>query len=133
VASAEIPDTHRDLLDARFATLATLGRDGAPQLTEVWFLHVDGEFKLSLNSARLKTRNLIARPSCSLFILDLANPYRYADIRGQARIEPDDDYSFADRVGAKYGSDLREHDRPGEGRVVVTVEPRNVFAVDMSR
>ena len=49
------PDSHKDLLDAQVATLATLGGDGAPQLTEVWFLHDDGEVKLSLNSGRLKT------------------------------------------------------------------------------
>jgi PPOX class probable F420-dependent enzyme len=129
----EIPATHRDLLDAEFATLATLGADGAPQLTEVWFLHEDGEVKLSLNSSRVKTKNLIVRPQCSLFVLDLANPYRYMDVRGRARIEPDDDYAFADRVGAKYNSDLREHNGPGEARVVATIELTGVFAVDMSR
>jgi PPOX class probable F420-dependent enzyme len=126
------PDSHRDLLDAQFATLATLGKDGGPQLTEVWFLFDDGEVKISLNDSRLKTKNLAARPQCSLFILDLANPFRYLDLRGTARIEPDDDYAFADRVGAKYGADLREHDGPGDKRVVVTIEPTNVFAVDMS-
>src|SRR3954469_13852299 len=127
-----IPDTHRDLLDGQFATLATLGRDGAPQLTEVWFLHDDGEVKLSLNTTRLKTRNLRRRPECSLFLLDVQNPYRYMDLRGRARIEPDDDYAFADKLGAKYGADLREHDAPGESRVIVTIEPANVFAVDMA-
>ena len=130
--STDFPDSHRDLLDARFATLATVGKDGGPQLTEVWFLFEEGEVKVSLNDSRLKTKNLVARPRCSLFILDLANPFRYLDIRGTARVEPDDDYAFADRVGAKYdGADLREHDRPGERRVVVTIEPTNVFAVDM--
>jgi PPOX class probable F420-dependent enzyme len=128
-----IPDSHRDLLDAQFATLATLAADGAPQLTEVWFLYEDGEVRLSLNTARVKTKNLIARPHCSLFILDLANPYRYMDLRGHARIEPDDDYAFADRVGAKYDSDLREHDGPGETRIVATLELADVFAIDMSR
>jgi PPOX class probable F420-dependent enzyme len=131
---AVFPQSHSDLLEAQFATLATIGRGGGPQLTEVWFLYEDGELKISLNSSRLKTRNLKARPQCSLFVLDLQNPYRYLDVRGQARIEPDDDYSFADRVGAKYGgADLREHDAPGETRVVVKIEPDNVFAVDMSR
>lgn len=128
----QFPESHRDLLDAQVATLATIGRDGGPQLTEVWFVHEDGELKISLNRSRLKTKNLKARPQCSLFLLDLANPYRYVDVRGTARIEPDDDYALADRVGAKYGSDLREHDRPGETRVAVTIEPSNVFAVDMS-
>jgi PPOX class probable F420-dependent enzyme len=130
--SSQIPDSHRDLLDAKFATLATLGKDGGPQLTEVWFLHEDGEVKVSLNDSRLKTRNLAARPRCSLFILDLENPFRYLDFRGTARIEPDDDYAFADRVGAKYGADLRDHDGPEDKRVVVTIEPTNAFAVDMS-
>jgi PPOX class probable F420-dependent enzyme len=131
--STEFPDSHRDLLDARFATLATIGKAGGPQLTEVWFLFEDGKVKTSLNDSRLKTKNLRARPQCSLFILDLANPFRYLDVRGTAMIEPDDDYEFAERLGAKYdGADLREHDQPGERRVVVTIEPTNVFAVDMT-
>jgi PPOX class probable F420-dependent enzyme len=128
----EFPESHRDLLEAKFATLATIARDGSPQLTEIWFLYEDGELKISLNTSRRKTKNLRERPECSLFILDLSNPYRYVDVRGRARIEPDDDYALADRVGAKYGSDLREHDAPGERRVVVRIETTSVFAVDMS-
>jgi PPOX class probable F420-dependent enzyme len=128
----EIPESHRDLLESEFATLGTVGPDGLPQLTEVWFLHDSGEIKISLNTSRAKTKNLVARPECSLLILDLQNPYRYLELRGRARIEDDADYSFADRVGQKYGSDLREHDGPGDKRVVVTVEPVKVQPVDMS-
>ncbi len=127
----EFPDSHRDLLDAKFASLATIGGDGFPQVTEIWFLLVDGELKISLNTSRRKTKNLMARPQCSLFLLDLANPYRYLEVRGRARIEPDDDYAFARRVGAKYGADLKVHDQPGETRVAVTIEPVNVYAVNM--
>lgn len=130
--STEFPSRFNDLLEAQFATLATLGKDGGPQLTEVWFLFEDGKVKVSLNDSRRKTKNLRARPQCSLFILDLANPFRYVDVRGTAVFEDDDDYEFADRVGAKYGADLREHDAPGVRRVVVTIEPTNVFAVDMN-
>jgi PPOX class probable F420-dependent enzyme len=127
----EFPDSHRDLLDAKFASLATIGSDGFPHVTEIWFLHEDGELKISLNTSRRKTKNLTARPQCSLFILDLTNPYRYLDVRGRARIEPDDDYAFARQVGAKYDADLKLHDQPGETRVTVTIEPVNVYAVDM--
>ena len=127
------PDSHRDLLDGRFATLATIAGDGGPQLTEVWFLHDDdGELKLSLNTSRLKTRNLRKRPRCSLLLLDLQNPYRYLEVRGDARIEADDDYAFARRLGAKYNADLKVHDQPGDSRVAITIEPTNVYAVDMS-
>ena len=120
----DFPASHRDLLDSKFATLATIDAAGYPHLTEVIFLFDGDEVKLSLNTARVKTKNLHERPECSLFILDLADPYRYLEIRGRARIEPDDDYAFADKVGAKYGGlDLRPMDQPGESRVVVTIEP----------
>jgi PPOX class probable F420-dependent enzyme len=128
----DFPESHRDLLDGQVASLATIGGNGLPQLTEIWFLHEDGELKLSLNTSRVKTRNLIKRPQCSLLLLDLQNPYRYLEVRGNAKIEPDDDYVFARRLGAKYDADLKVHDQPGETRVVVTIEPANVYAVDMS-
>ena len=127
----DFPDSHRDLLDSEVATLATIDPNGYPQLSEVWFLF-DGEVKISLNTARLKTRNLKARPECSLFILDLANPYRYLEVRGRARIEPDEGYAFAAKVGAKYGGvEFWKMDQPGQLRTVVTIEPVNVWPVNM--
>ena len=125
----DFPESHRDLLDAQTATLATIDDDGFPQLTEVWFVHEDDELKLSLNSGRRKTRNLQRRPECSLLVLDLANPYRYLEVRGRARVEPDEDGAVAAKVGAKYGTDVREYDRPGESRVVVTIEPLKIHPV----
>ena len=125
------PESHRDLLDGQFASLATIDSRGFPQVTEVWFLLEDGEVKLSLNTARQKTRNLTERPECSLFLLDLENPYRYLEVRGRARVESDDDYVFAGKVGAKYGAELKVHDRPGESRCVVTIEPVRIHPVDM--
>ena len=102
-------------------------------MTEVWFLYEDGEIKLSFNTGRAKTANLRERPRCSLLIADPKSPYRYVEIRGNARIEADDGYEFADRVGAKYGgADLRAHDEPGQRRVVVTIEPRRVHTVDLT-
>jgi PPOX class probable F420-dependent enzyme len=125
----EIPESHRDLLDAEFATLATVGPDGRPQLSEVWFLAEDGTVKISLSNARQKTKNLTRQPVATVFILDLANPYRYLEIRGDAELTPDDDYSFADKVGAKYGgADLRTRDQPGDTRVVVTIHPTRINA-----
>ena len=126
-----VPDSHRDLLDGRVATLATIGPDDRPQLSEVWFLSDGDSVAISLNTSRQKTKNLVQRPQCCLFILDLEAPQRYLELRGDAEVTPDDDYAFADRVGEKYGSNLRDHDRPGESRVVVRVIPKRVNAVDM--
>ena len=131
---ATVPDSHRDLLDAPVATLATVGADGRPQLSAVWFLADGDSVRLSLNTSRQKTKNLTARSEATLFILDTANPARYLEIRGDAKVAPDPDYAFADQIGAKYGGvDLRNMDQPGQSRVVVTIEPVRVNAVDMSR
>ena len=131
--TSAIPDSHADLLEAPLATLATVGPDGRPQVTSVWFLAEGGQVRFSLNTMRQKTKNLQANPVISVHIQDAANPGRYLEVRGDARIEPDDDYAFADRVGAKYGGvDLRAMDAGNGRRVVVTVEPVRVNAIDLS-
>jgi PPOX class probable F420-dependent enzyme len=127
-----IPESHLDLLEAQVATLATVGPDGRPQLSEVWFLADNGTIRISLNTSRQKSKNLRRNPACTLLVLDLDNPQRYLEVRADARIEPDKEYAFADRVGAKYGADLRVHDQPGQSRMVVELVPVRINAVDMS-
>jgi PPOX class probable F420-dependent enzyme len=132
VVMTTFPDSHKDLLDAQVASLATIGGDGFPQATAIWFLYDEGKIKISLNNSRLKTKNLLKRPKVSLMILDPANPYRYLEVRGTATATPDPDYVFAKKVGAKYGgADLSEHDGPGDTRLEVVLEPTNVYAVAM--
>jgi len=127
-----IPDSHRALLSSDVATLATIGPDGRPQVSEAWFLAEGDTVRFSLHTSRQKTKNLKRNPACSVMLLDLANPYRYLEIRGDAEVIPDDDYAFADKLGAKYGANLREMDGANASRVVVTVRPTRVHAVDMS-
>ncbi len=123
-----IPVSHRPLLDAPVGVLATIGPDGLPQVTAVWFLFDEtaGAVRFSLNTARQKVKNLRARPEAAFLVLDPTNPYRTIELRGRVEIQPDDDYVFADRVGKKYGTDLRVLDRPGERRVVVTLRPMKI-------
>ncbi|HZQ28987.1 MAG TPA: PPOX class F420-dependent oxidoreductase [Acidimicrobiales bacterium] len=129
----DIPETHRDLLDAQVGILGTIDHKDRPQLSPVWFLAAGGTVRLSLNTSRRKVENLQRNSAVSFLILDLANPYRYLELRGYAEILEDVDYLFADKVGAKYGgADLRQNDRPGEYRVVVTIHPTTVHAVNLA-
>jgi PPOX class probable F420-dependent enzyme len=123
-----IPESHRALLDAPVGVLATVGPDGFPQATAVWFLYDEGEgaVRFSLNTARQKTKNLRARPEASFLVIDPANPYRTIELRGRAELRPDDDYAVADEVGRKYGADLRAMDGPGGQRVAVMLRPTKV-------
>jgi PPOX class probable F420-dependent enzyme len=127
-----IPDSHRDLLDASVATLATLDGDGRPQQTVIWFLAESDTIRISLNTDRQKVKNLRSNPRADLLVLDLANPQRYLELRGDVEITDDTDYAFATKVGAKYAADLRAYDAPGSSRVIVTIKPTRVRAVDMS-
>ena len=128
-----IPRAFADLLDAPIATLATVGADGRPQLSAVWFLHHDGEIQVSLHATRQKTKNLRRNPAVNLFILDPQNPMRYLEIRGDATLADDTDYGFATKVGAKYGgADLRQMDGDDPRRVVATIRPAHVVAIDLS-
>jgi PPOX class probable F420-dependent enzyme len=126
-----IPESHRDLLQAEVATLATIGPDGRPQQTVIWFLEEEGDVALSINTSRQKVKNLIVNPHCSLLILDRENSFLYLEIRGDAEISPDDEYTFASKVGEKYSADLRGFDAPGDSRVVVRIRTSQVNAVNM--
>lgn len=132
---SDVPESHRDLLDAPFATLATVGPTGRPQMSTVCFLaSEDGNVQLSVNATRQKSLNMVRNPMVALHILDADEPFRYLELRGDATVEPDDDYAFADQLGAKYGGlDLRDMDQPGEHRTVVTVSLNRVRAVDMRK
>lgn len=131
MATTTVPESHRDLLQGPTAVLATVGPDGRPQLSAVWFLVEGDDIKVSLNTSRQKVANLRANPAVNLFILDPARSTRYLEVRGDARLEDDPDYAFATRVGAKYNADLRAFDGSNPHRVVVTVVPTRVNAVDM--
>jgi PPOX class probable F420-dependent enzyme len=82
---AWISSSHLDLLtdEAKaFACLATIMKDGSPQLTPIWF-NVDGTHIL-INSAqgRVKDFNMRRNNHVALVILDPKDPYRYIQIRG---------------------------------------------------
>lgn len=128
-----IPETHRDLLKTDVAILATIGKNGFPQVTALWFLLDDDFIKLSLNTSRQKSKNLRMHPECTLFLIDRTNPGRTLEIRARASIDLDPDYKFADKLGKKYNADLHKMDKPGESRIVVTLNPIRVNAIDLGK
>lgn len=130
----KIPDTHRDLLNTDVGILSTLGKDGYPQVTALWFLFdEDGLVKLYLNETRQKIKNLRAHPECTFFILDWTNPLRTLEIRGRAEVKPDPNYTYVKKFDQKYNADIRKMDPPGQSRVLVILHPVKVNAIDLSK
>lgn len=123
-----LPESHQDLLNAGVGVLGTIGPDGFPQVSALWFIvDDDGLVKFFLNDSRQKVKNLQARPEASFLIIDPANPYKTVEMRGRVEISTDPDYAFVPKLTAKYGEvDFKAMDQPGQTRVIVTLYPTKV-------
>ena len=72
------------------ANLATVNRDGSPQVTPVWYGYRDGKFMIITHDDVLKTRNIRRDPRVSLSIATAEVPYAYVLAKGKARMTTDD-------------------------------------------
>lgn len=124
-----IPDSHRDLVATPLvAALATVGADGTPQVTAIWFVAEGDTVKISLVTARQKYKNIVAHPQATLFIIDPKNPFRTLEIRGIVEIGEDPDLDLFQNVLRHYGHDPADFPGPHEGRVAITLLPIRVVA-----
>lgn len=74
------------LNEKRFASLATINADGAPQQTVMWYELRGNQIMMNTAEGRVKAGNLRRDPRVSICVED---EYRYVSISG--RIELDDD------------------------------------------
>ena len=115
-----ISDNARVLLEQPiFASLATIGPDGHPQVTVVW-LHVEGD-KVVFNTAegRAKHRNMVSDSRVTVMLLDPENGYRYAELRGTVEVTTDGADASIDELAQKYLGTDYPFRRDGEVRVKV--------------
>ncbi len=125
-----LPDSARKLLEGKnFLYIATVNRDGTPQVTPVW-VDTDGKFVL-VNTAigRVKQKNTKRNPEVALAIYDQADPYNFIQIRGSVvdQITGPSAEEHIDKMAKKYkGVDKYSSRRPGERRVILKIEPRRV-------
>ena len=85
--AANIPDVVKELCAKPvFAHLATLAKDGGPQVTPVW-IDFDGSL-IWINTAkdRIKDQNMRRDKRVAISILDPDNAYRHVTIRGSQRL-----------------------------------------------
>jgi len=124
-----IPQSHRDLFDKKsFAHLATIGADGAPQVTPVWIDYDGSHIRFNTARGRVKTRNFERNPTVALSVQDPDNPYRYVQVRGRVvEVTEKGADAHIDALAKKYlGQDKYPHRHPGEVRVTVKVSPEKI-------
>lgn len=124
---AELSERARKLLKGKnFAFVATVNKDGTPQLTPTW-VDTDGENVL-INTAlgRQKNKNVTRDPRVTVGVFDMSNPYDYISVSGKVvkkvTGKPADDH--IDKMAMKYtGAAKYTMRQPNEKRVILTIRP----------
>jgi PPOX class probable F420-dependent enzyme len=122
-----IPEDFSELLRSRaLALVSTLGPDGAPQTTPVWFVFDGEHVRFSLVEGRQKLRNLRRDPRASVVVVDPTEPTRYVELRGTVELEPDPELAVERAVAVKYAGEHRDVEPPGTPRFAATLSVQRV-------
>ncbi|WP_018682458.1 PPOX class F420-dependent oxidoreductase [Actinokineospora enzanensis] len=125
--ASTLSDAARALIDGdNYATLATLNPDGSPQTSVLWVKVDGGDLLLSTTRGRQKEKNLSRDPRVSVTIYDRTNPYRYVEVRGDARLSEEGGRELIDELSQKYTGGPYTNDAPDAVRVVVRITPERI-------
>ena len=112
-----------------YAHVATLMKDGSPQVTPVW-VETDGQ-DLLINSSepRLKVRNMQRDGRVALSMIGLDNPQQGLFVRGIVKeITAEGANDQINRLSVKYtGNPEYQGFREGEQRMTIRIEPIRVL------
>jgi PPOX class probable F420-dependent enzyme len=114
-----------------FAFLATLMRDGSPQVTPTWVDIDKNNDTILVNTAigRIKHRNISRDPRVAVSLIDSSNPYDMVTVRGRVveQIKGKDADEHIDKLAKKYlDKEKYPRRRPGEERVLLRIKPKLV-------
>ncbi|MDP9863159.1 MULTISPECIES: PPOX class F420-dependent oxidoreductase [Streptosporangium] len=118
----------RTLFDgANFATVTSLNADGSPQASVVWVKTDGDDIVFSTVRGRRKDRNFARDPRTTIVVVDHANPYRYAEVRGKVTVTEDPTGGLIDELSHKYTGKSWAEAHPGVERLIVRVIPERVY------
>jgi PPOX class probable F420-dependent enzyme len=102
--------------------LATVDREGRPQVNPVWFLY-DGKYLLlSVKAETAKLRNMRGNHAIALSIVDPDDPFRYLELRGIViAFELYKTLTFVNQLARKYTDADFTGGHAGEERYKVTI------------
>ncbi|MDZ4265988.1 MAG: PPOX class F420-dependent oxidoreductase [Mycobacterium sp.] len=136
MSEAEITDF---VNNSRTGTLATIGPDGQPHLTAMWYAVVDGEIWLETKAKSQKAVNLRRDPTITVMIEDgqTYDTLRGVSIDGEAEIIDDPEtnlrvgISVWERYTGPYSEEMRPFvDQMMNNRICVRVVPSRMRSWD---
>ena len=109
--------------------IATLMKDGSPQLSPVWANFEDGYILVNTAEGRIKHKNVLRDPRVAISVVSKNNPLDMTTIRGNVeQLIPDYDYNHADKLTQQYlGREHYPFKREDEKRIILKIKPERVF------
>ena len=111
--------------------IATIMKDGAPQLSPVWANYDSGYILVNTAEGRIKHKNILRDPRVAISVVSHDNPLDMTTIRGIVEeIIPDYDYAHADKLTLQYlGQKHYPFKRENEKRIILKIKPESVFVL----
>jgi PPOX class probable F420-dependent enzyme len=127
--SSKIEGRSEELLRAKnFCNVATFLQDGSIHGVWVWVDVKDGRPVVNTAEGRVWPENLARDPRVTITVVNQENPYEYVEIRGRvAESTHEGADEHIDAMAKKYlDQDSYPFRRPGEVRLMISVEPQHV-------
>lgn len=111
--------------------IATVMKDGSPQLSPVWADYEDGHIMVNTAEGRVKHKNVLRDSRVAISAVSQNNPLDMTTIRGKViEIVPDYDYVHINKLTKKYmGVENYPFRQAGEKRIVLKIKPEKVFVL----
>ena len=111
--------------------IATIMKDGSPQVSPVWANYEDGYVLINTAEGRIKHKNVLRDNRVAVSVVSKDNPLDMTTIRGTVdELIPDYDYTHADKLTQQYMG--REHypfKSDDEKRIILKIKPLKVFVL----
>jgi PPOX class probable F420-dependent enzyme len=109
--------------------IATVMKDGSPQVSPVWANYDDGHVLVNTAEGRIKHKNILRDPRVAISVVSKNNPLDMTTIRGTVtELIPDYDYSHADKLTLQYmDREKYPFKRADEKRIILKIKPDKVF------
>ncbi len=121
----------RLFLEKNLVFIATVMKDGSPQVSPVWANYENGFVLVNTAEGRIKHKNVLRDPRVALSVVSKDNPLDMTTIRGTVdELIPDYEYKHADKLTRQYmGRDHYPFKRDDEKRVILKIKPDRVFVL----
>ena len=127
----EIIQLREFLQSPRIGVLATVNRNGSPQISPIWYRYSDGKITMSTIEETLKCRNVRRDPRASLCVYSVPDGLEYATLSGTVTVTDGDAiWEETQAIVALYELPERAQERMtrlrSQNRVIIVLVPEKI-------